>query len=211
MTPFRPQRIPWPTARRSVGCASSTRPPAPSWGRRFSPRAFGSQVDPWATQRVLRRLCAPLGAARGVADRQRDALGFAGRPVHRPGVLAGGSGCGPADQPAASAAAQRRDRALPGCRQVVGGAGELRLGSRVATAPGQAGPLAAGAVSHGRWAPRCSVYPGLKHSGRRYDPAREAARWDLRRAWEFVGSHLVPRLVDSQRKVSLCNRPYSVG
>jgi hypothetical protein len=59
--------------------------------------------------------------------------------------------------------------------------------------------------------PRCEAYPGLKHSGRVYDPAREAAVWDLRRAWEWVGLHLVPRQVDSQGKVSLYNRPYSVG
>src|SRR4051812_34883026 len=59
--------------------------------------------------------------------------------------------------------------------------------------------------------PRVEVYPGLKHSGRRYDPAREAARWDLKRAWELVGSHLVRRQVDSQGKVSLYNRPYRVG
>ena len=59
--------------------------------------------------------------------------------------------------------------------------------------------------------PRRAVYPGLKHSGRRYDPARELATWDLRRAWAWVGSHLVPRQVDSRGKVSLYNRPYFVG
>src|SRR4051794_7580213 len=48
-------------ARRSVGCGSSTRPPAPSWGRRFSPRAFWSQVEPRGTQRALRRLFARFG------------------------------------------------------------------------------------------------------------------------------------------------------
>jgi hypothetical protein len=59
--------------------------------------------------------------------------------------------------------------------------------------------------------PRVVVYPGLKHSGRRYDPGREAARWDLRQAWAFVGSSLVRRQVDAQGKVSLYNRSYSVG
>jgi len=59
--------------------------------------------------------------------------------------------------------------------------------------------------------PRIEVYPGLQHSGRRYDPGREAARWDLRRAWEFVESFLVPRQVDAQGQVSLYNRPYRVG
>jgi hypothetical protein len=59
--------------------------------------------------------------------------------------------------------------------------------------------------------PRREVFPGLKHSGRRYTPAREKALWDLGRAWAWVGGHLVRRLVDSQGKVSLYNRPYTVG
>jgi len=59
--------------------------------------------------------------------------------------------------------------------------------------------------------PRCDVYPGLKHSGRRYARAREKTLWDLGRAWAWVGAHLVSRQVDSQGKVSLYNRPYTVG
>jgi hypothetical protein len=59
--------------------------------------------------------------------------------------------------------------------------------------------------------PRTEAYPGLKHSGRVYDPAREASTWELRRAWELLGAHLVPRQVDQQGTVSLYNRPYSVG
>jgi hypothetical protein len=58
---------------------------------------------------------------------------------------------------------------------------------------------------------RREVYPGLKHSGRPYDPAQEPAMWELGRAWAWVGAHLVSRRVDSQGKVSLYNRPYSVG
>jgi hypothetical protein len=59
--------------------------------------------------------------------------------------------------------------------------------------------------------PRWEVYPGLKHSGRHYAAAGEAARWDRKRAWAYVGSHVVPRQVDAQGKVSLYNRPYRVG
>jgi hypothetical protein len=59
--------------------------------------------------------------------------------------------------------------------------------------------------------PRMQAYPGLAHSGRMYDPAREAAVWDLRRAWELMAAHLVPRDVSSQGKVSVYNRPYTVG
>jgi hypothetical protein len=59
--------------------------------------------------------------------------------------------------------------------------------------------------------PRREVYPGLKHSGRRYAVTRESACWDLRRAWAWVGEHLVARQVDSRGKVSLYNRAYFVG
>jgi hypothetical protein len=58
---------------------------------------------------------------------------------------------------------------------------------------------------------RRELYPALKHSGRHYTVTREEAMWDLGRAWAWVGRHLVPRLVDSQGKVSLYNRPYGVG
>jgi hypothetical protein len=59
--------------------------------------------------------------------------------------------------------------------------------------------------------PRLEVDPGLKHSGRAYDAAWEAAHGDLQRVWDLLGSHLVARKVDSQGKVSLYNRPHSVG
>jgi len=59
--------------------------------------------------------------------------------------------------------------------------------------------------------PRMQAYPGLKHSERSYDLSREARVWDLRRAWELMAAHLVPRDVSSQGKVSVYNRPYSVG
>jgi hypothetical protein len=59
--------------------------------------------------------------------------------------------------------------------------------------------------------PRMEAYPGLRHAGRAYDPAQEAATWELRRVWELLGSHLVSRQVDRQGKVSLYNRPYQVG
>jgi hypothetical protein len=59
--------------------------------------------------------------------------------------------------------------------------------------------------------PRMQAYPGLRHSGRPYDPALEDRVWDLRGAWALMAAHLVPRDVSSQGKVSLYNRPYSVG
>ena len=64
-------------------------------------------------------------------------------------------------------------------------------------------------VRHGR--SRLEAHPGLNHSGRPYDPAREGSTWELHKVWDLVGSHRVPRLVDRQGKLSVYNRPYSVG
>ena len=44
-----------------------------------------------------------------------------------------------------------------------------------------------------------------------YDPAREESTWDLQKVWDLMGSHRVPRLVDRRGKLSLYNRPYSMG
>jgi hypothetical protein len=57
---------------------------------------------------------------------------------------------------------------------------------------------------------RLAAYPGLKHSGRPYDPRREGATWDLQKVWDLVGTHRVPRQVDRGGKLSVYNRPYSV-
>ena len=58
---------------------------------------------------------------------------------------------------------------------------------------------------------RWEVYPGLRHSGRAYDPATEAQTWDGGRVWKLLESYVVPRQVDRQGKVSLYNRRYHVG
>ena len=58
---------------------------------------------------------------------------------------------------------------------------------------------------------RLAAYPGLKHSGRFYDPARERSTWDLQKVWDLMGTHRVPRQVDRGGKLSVYNRPYSVG
>ena len=58
---------------------------------------------------------------------------------------------------------------------------------------------------------RREAYPGLEHSGRAYDPVQEATAWDLGKVWELVGLHRVPRRVNRRGKLSVYNRPYSVG
>ncbi len=59
--------------------------------------------------------------------------------------------------------------------------------------------------------PRLAAYPGLKHSGRTYEATREESTWDLQKVWDLVGLHRVPRQVDRGGKLSVYNRPYSVG
>jgi hypothetical protein len=58
---------------------------------------------------------------------------------------------------------------------------------------------------------RLVAYPDLKHSGRPYDPAGEGTTWDLQKVWDLMGRHRVPRQVDRGGKVSVYNRPHSVG
>jgi hypothetical protein len=58
---------------------------------------------------------------------------------------------------------------------------------------------------------RLAAYPDLKHSGRAYDPAREESTWDLQKVWDLMGTHRVARQVDRGGKLSVYNRPYSVG
>jgi hypothetical protein len=59
----------------------------------FPPRLLDSgrpSCHPGEPQEVV----PTMGPARAAASRQRGALGVAGRPAHRPGLLAGGGGCG---------------------------------------------------------------------------------------------------------------------
>jgi hypothetical protein len=58
---------------------------------------------------------------------------------------------------------------------------------------------------------RLAAHPGLKHSGRGYEVTREGSSWDLQKVWDLVGLHRVPRQVDRGGKLSVYNRPYSVG
>jgi hypothetical protein len=58
---------------------------------------------------------------------------------------------------------------------------------------------------------RLEAHPGLGHSGRPYDPAREESTWDLQKVWDLLGSQRVPRGVDRRGKLSAYNRSYSVG
>ncbi len=58
---------------------------------------------------------------------------------------------------------------------------------------------------------RMAAHPELAHSGRPYDPATEPRTWELPKVWELMATHRVPRHVDTQGKLSVYNRPYSVG
>jgi hypothetical protein len=58
---------------------------------------------------------------------------------------------------------------------------------------------------------RWERYPGLAHSGRGYDPAREAEVWALARVLEDLAGYVVRRKVDPQGKVRVYNHPRFVG
>jgi hypothetical protein len=58
---------------------------------------------------------------------------------------------------------------------------------------------------------RSEAHPGLSHSGRPYEPANESRVWELPKVWDLILTQMVPRQVDKQGKLSLYNRPYSVG
>jgi hypothetical protein len=58
---------------------------------------------------------------------------------------------------------------------------------------------------------RMEVWPQLAHSGRDYDPAREAKQWQLERVLEHLSGYAVVRRVDCCGKVSLYDRLRYVG
>jgi hypothetical protein len=58
-----------------------------------------------------------------------------------------------------------------------------------------------------RWA----AHPELAAGGRAYDPAEEEARWDLGRVCQFLAQWVWRRVVDKAGKISIYNRPYTVG
>jgi hypothetical protein len=58
---------------------------------------------------------------------------------------------------------------------------------------------------------RLEYFPGLKHSGRPYDPAVEAELWQFSRVAEHLSTYVVMRRVDRSGLVSLYNLGHYVG
>lgn len=58
---------------------------------------------------------------------------------------------------------------------------------------------------------RAVLHPRLLTGGRPYDPAREDARWDEQRVWQFLATQRWPRRVDQGGRISLSNRALGVG
>jgi hypothetical protein len=58
---------------------------------------------------------------------------------------------------------------------------------------------------------RIAYFPGLKHSGRPYDPAREPALWEWSRVTAHLATYAVVRRVDQSGLVSLYNKGHYVG
>lgn len=59
--------------------------------------------------------------------------------------------------------------------------------------------------------PRWAVYPGLRHSGRKYHEGREGALWSWPRVCEHLGGYAVDRRVDSSGKIGLYHDKVYVG
>jgi hypothetical protein len=55
------------------------------------------------------------------------------------------------------------------------------------------------------------LHPGLAHSGRSYDPSREAELWSLTRVLEHLAGYVVRRKVDPQGKIRVYNNQRHVG
>jgi hypothetical protein len=58
---------------------------------------------------------------------------------------------------------------------------------------------------------RMTVFPALKHSGRRYDRAWEKNHWDLDRVLNHLSQYLGTRQVDARGAISIYNRNYYIG
>lgn len=58
---------------------------------------------------------------------------------------------------------------------------------------------------------RWEVYPGLRHSGRKYHPRRESAQWEVQKVWDAVAETVAARQVDCTGSVSVYNRHLYVG
>jgi hypothetical protein len=183
----------------------------PSYRRPFSPRGRWSQVDPRATQAALRKAF----ARRGLPERLRVDNGAPwGSRGDLPTDLVcwlAGLGVAVTDNP------PRRPQAN-GVVERFQGVGKMwaepdrcrtirELQRRLDELDRWQRELYPVVDVRGR----LEAYPGLRHSGRAYDSAWEAAHWDLQRVWDLMASYLVPRRVDSQGKVSVYNRPHSVG
>jgi transposase len=116
----------------------------------FPPRV----LDPGRSKRSPEgpeTLVPEVGPARATASRQRRALGIAGRPAHRPGLLAGRTGRRGEGQSASLSPGQRGGRTNAGGGQAVVRALDLRIERRVGETVGSHGPGAAGALSQCAW------------------------------------------------------------
>jgi hypothetical protein len=110
------------------------------------------QLEPGAAASQPRRLAADvpaLGYAGVVSRGQRRTVGLGGRPADRPGVVGAWAARRHDLEPAAHAAAQRRDRAFPGGGPAVGRAVAVPQRRRVAREYRCDGSPAAGRVPRG--------------------------------------------------------------
>jgi hypothetical protein len=187
------------------------RPPGPSCRRPFSPRAFWSQVEPRATQTALRSLFSRWGLPEQMRVDNGPPWGSRGDlPTDLVCWLAGLGvqvRANPPRRPQANGVVERSQGVGKSWAEPDQCASAAELQQHLDVVDRWQRELYPAVAGRSRW----EAYPGLRHSGRAYVPADEPTTWDLRQVWELLGSYLVPRQVSLQGKVSLYNRPYSVG
>jgi hypothetical protein len=184
---------------------------APSWGRRFFPRAFWSQVDPRSTQTALRSLFTRWGLPQQLRIDNGMPWGSRGDLPTDLACWLAGLGVGlltnPPRRPQDNGVVERSQGVGKSWGEPWSCHSAVELQERLDKLDRWQRDLYPVVADQ----PRRAAYPGLKHSGQRYEASREAAVWNLRRAWAWVGLHVVARQVDSRGKVSLYNRGYFVG
>src|SRR5438046_821249 len=170
----------------------------PSCRRPFSPRGRWPQVDPRATQEALRKAVLPWGRPGRLRVDNGGPWGWRGDlPTDLVCWLAG-LGVAVTDNPPRGPQANGVVERFQGVGKMWGEP------ERCGTARELQGRL----DELDRWQRelypvvdvrgRLEAYPALRHSGRAYDAAWEAAHWQRQRVWDLLARFVVPRKVDSQ-------------
>ena len=186
------------------------KPRARCWRRRFSPLGHWAQVDRRAVQAALRRVFTAWGLPTTIRVDHGPPWGGSDLPTD---LALWRQGLG-------IAVHHNRPRHCEENGTVERDHGVLAAWVEHHTCPDQA-TLArrlAAVVSwqrehypacHGQ--SRATAFPALARGGQPYDPAHEAAQWDLARVWTALATGVWHRRVDRVGRISVYNRDLGVG